>query len=58
MRSACRERLSPRRSARLFPDFDSFHFLFGKGMFSDDAEHACMTACALLISGGEPLCDS
>jgi ADP-ribosyl-[dinitrogen reductase] hydrolase len=49
-----RERLSPRRSARLFPDFDRFHFLFGKGMFSDDTEHACMTGQALLVSGGDP----
>jgi ADP-ribosyl-[dinitrogen reductase] hydrolase len=49
-----REGLSPRRSARLFPDFDRFHLLFGKGMFSDDTEHACMTGQALLVSGGDP----
>src|SRR5947209_7741478 len=48
------EGLSPRRSARLFPDFERFHFLFGRGMFSDDTEHACMTGQALLISGGDP----
>jgi len=49
-----REGLSPRRSRRLFPDFERHHFLFGHGMFSDDTEHACMTAQALLVSGGEP----
>jgi ADP-ribosylglycohydrolase len=48
-----REGLSPRRAARLFPDANRFHFLFGRGMFSDDTEHACMTAQALLVSGGE-----
>lgn len=49
-----REGLSPRRSARLFPNFDRFHFLFGRGMFSDDAEHACMTGQSLLVSAGDP----
>lgn len=47
------EGLSPRRARRLFPDVDRFHFLFGRGMFSDDTEHACMTAQALLYSGGD-----
>lgn len=49
-----REGLSPRRAARLFPRLDRFSFLFGRGMFSDDTEHASMTGQALLISGGEP----
>lgn len=49
-----REGLSPRRAARLFPDPDRYSFLFGRGMFSDDTEHACMTAQALLVSGGDP----
>jgi ADP-ribosylglycohydrolase len=44
------ENLSPRRARRLFPDIDRYHFLFGRGMFSDDTEHACMTAQALLAS--------
>jgi len=47
------EGLSPRRAQRLFPDVDRYHFLFGRGMFSDDTEHACMTAQALLASGGD-----
>lgn len=48
------EGLSARRARRLFPDVDRYHFLFGHGMFSDDTEHACMTAQALLASGGDP----
>jgi ADP-ribosyl-[dinitrogen reductase] hydrolase len=48
------EGLSPRRARRLFPDVDRHHFLFGRGMFSDDTEHACMTAQALLAAGGDP----
>src|SRR5947209_2634822 len=48
------EGLSPRRGRRLFPHIDRYQFLFRGGMFSDDTEHACMTAQALLISGGEP----
>ena len=48
------ENLSPRRARKLFPATDRYHFLFGRGMFSDDTEHACMTAQALLASGGEP----
>jgi ADP-ribosylglycohydrolase len=48
------EGLSPRRARRLFADVNRFHFLFGRGMFSDDTEHACMTAQALLVAGGDP----
>lgn len=47
------EGMSPRRIARLFPNLDRHHFLFGRGMFSDDTEHACLTAQALLVSGGD-----
>ena len=47
------EGLSPRRARRLFPDADRYHFLLGRGMFSDDTEHACMTAQAILHSGGD-----
>src|SRR5947208_17098322 len=45
------EGLSPRRTRRLFPDVDRYHFLFGRGMFSDDAEHACMAAQSVLAGG-------
>ncbi len=47
------ENLSPRRIAKLFRSFDRPRFLFGYGMGSDDTEHACMTAQALLRSGGD-----
>src|SRR5262245_10229622 len=47
------ENLSPRRGARLFPHLDRHQFIFRRGMFSDDTEHACMTAQALLTSGRE-----
>ncbi|HEY9843582.1 MAG TPA: ADP-ribosylglycohydrolase family protein, partial [Candidatus Obscuribacterales bacterium] len=42
------EGLSPERQRRLFPQLDSYDFFFGHGMVSDDTEHACMTARALL----------
>jgi len=48
------ENLSRRRARRMFGNTDNYHFLFGKGMVSDDTEHACMTAQALIFSGGEP----
>jgi ADP-ribosylglycohydrolase len=50
----CGENLSPRRRSRLFPDLERYSFLPGKGLCSDDTEHACLTAQALLVSGGEP----
>jgi ADP-ribosylglycohydrolase len=47
-----REGLSPRRAARLFGTAPlRQQFFFGHGMISDDTEHACMTAQALLIAG-------
>jgi ADP-ribosylglycohydrolase len=49
-----REGLSPRRAALLFPHPDRYQFLLGRGFFSDDTEHACLTAQALLASGGVP----
>jgi ADP-ribosylglycohydrolase len=42
-----------RRGARVFPDRDRHHLLFGKGMVSDDTEHACFVAQALVRAGGE-----
>jgi ADP-ribosylglycohydrolase len=48
------EGISRRRQRRLFPRLDRHHFLFGYGMVSDDTEHACLTAQALIRSGGEP----
>ncbi|MBY0456496.1 MAG: ADP-ribosylglycohydrolase family protein, partial [Gemmataceae bacterium] len=48
------ENLSPRRGRKLFRHIDRHQFFFGKGVFSDDTEHACITAQALLTSGGDP----
>jgi ADP-ribosyl-[dinitrogen reductase] hydrolase len=49
-----REGLSLRRAERLVPNLDRFNFIFGRGMFSDDTEHACMTGQSLLVSAGDP----
>lgn len=48
------EALSKRRQKRLFPDINGPRLLFGRGMVSDDTEHTCMVAQALVVSGGEP----
>jgi len=45
-----REGLSPGRAARLYRGPLRQRFVFGRGMLSDDTEHACMTAQALLAS--------
>jgi ADP-ribosyl-[dinitrogen reductase] hydrolase len=47
------EGISPRRGSRLFPDVGRHHLLFGKGMVSDDTEHACLVAQSLVRSRGE-----
>ncbi len=50
-----REGLSARRGRLIFGGLPLRHsLLFGRGMMSDDTEHACMTAQALIASGGEP----
>src|SRR5262245_13772600 len=47
------ENLSARRLMRLFPHIDRYQFFFRRGVFSDDTEHACLTAQSLLVSGGD-----
>jgi ADP-ribosyl-[dinitrogen reductase] hydrolase len=47
------ENLSPRRAKRLFPHLDRYQFFLRRGVFSDDTEHACLTAQALLVSGSD-----
>ncbi len=47
------EGLSRRRGARLWGSPDRHRFCFGRGMISDDTEHTCMVAQALIASGGE-----
>jgi ADP-ribosylglycohydrolase len=48
------EGMSGSRGGRMFPDWDRFHFLPGFGMVSDDTEHACFTAQAIIRSKGDP----
>jgi ADP-ribosylglycohydrolase len=50
-----REMLSARRAERLFGGSPLRHrFVLGRGMVSDDTQHTCMVAQALLASGGDP----
>lgn len=44
--------LSRKRSLALFEKPDRHHFLFGRGMVSDDSEHTCAVAQSLIVSGG------
>lgn len=48
------EGLTRNRQARMYPELDSYHFLAGRGMISDDTEHACMVAQSLIVSAGDP----
>ena len=48
------EGLSPRRQRRFHDGPLRQRFLLGKGMCSDDTEHALMVAQALLVSVGDP----
>ncbi len=48
------EGLSPRRLRRLFPSpLPVFGVFPGRGLVSDDTEHAAITAQAFIVSGGE-----
>lgn len=49
------EGLRRRRAARLLGPPDRYRFLFGRGMVSDDTEHACLVAQSL-VSGGPDVC--
>jgi len=50
-----REAMNPRRAARVFGQPPLRHrLLLGRGMCSDDTEHACMTAAAFLRGRGDP----
>src|SRR5262245_17391522 len=48
-----REGMTPRRARRRFGSEPRHALVLGRGMVSDDTEHAFMTAQALLASGGE-----
>ena len=47
------EGLSRERQKKMFPDMEKYHFLLGKGMYSDDTEHTLLVSEALLESGGD-----
>jgi len=47
------EGLTPARQRAMFADVDRQRFLFGHGMVSDDTDHACFVAQALLESNGD-----
>ena len=47
------EGLSRDRQLRWFPSLDGYHLLFGKGLCSDDTEHACLIAQSIIVSGGD-----
>lgn len=49
-----REGLSPARAGRLFPDRLAYGLIGPYGLGSDDSEHACMTAAALLAEPEDP----
>ncbi|MEW6266338.1 MAG: ADP-ribosylglycohydrolase family protein [Thermodesulfobacteriota bacterium] len=48
------EGLSRRRQLKLRPELIGYHFFLGRGLVSDDAEHALLTARALAASAGDP----
>ena len=50
---AC-EGLPRRRQGRMFPHLDGPRLLGRRGMVSDDTEHACLVAQALIESAGDP----
>ncbi len=47
------EGLSRRRQRRLDPAFERQRLVLAKGMVSDDTEHTCFVAQALMVSAGE-----
>ena len=48
------EGMSKRRAFRLFGEPSRHRFFFGGGMVSDDTEHTCIVAQALIASGADP----
>lgn len=47
------EGLSRNRLKKMYPDLGKYHFFFNKGMISDDTEHTCMLAQAILEAEGD-----
>jgi len=50
-----REGISPRRAMRLFGPATRYSFFSGYGFVSDDTDHHCLVANALMTSGGDPV---
>jgi len=48
------EGLSRRRLQKWFPVLDRHRLVFGRGMCSDDTDHACMLAQSVVASGAHP----
>lgn len=48
------EGLSRQRAAKMLGEPDRYRFLPGRGMVSDDTEHSCMVAQALIACRGDP----
>lgn len=48
------EGLTKQRGARLWGTPNRHRLFFGRGMISDDTEHTCLVAQALIASGAEP----
>lgn len=49
-----REGVGPRRAARMFPPPLRHALIWNRGLTSDDTDHACMTAQALLVESRDP----
>lgn len=47
------EGMTPEKLRCYFGEITGYRLLFGRGMYSDDTEHAFITAQALIVSGGE-----
>lgn len=48
------EGLSPQRAKKMLGPADRHRFFFGRGMVSDDTQHTCMVAQALISAGTDP----
>ena len=48
------EALSKKRQQGFCPRLEGHHYLFGKGMVSDDTEHSCLVLQAMIATGGDP----
>jgi ADP-ribosylglycohydrolase len=47
------EGLSKQRIRKISPEIKGYHFFFNRGMVSDDTEHLCLVAQALIVSAGD-----